>query len=243
MILAFSRPRAVAVLTLALLTAIPLSAATNKRHLIAPLPEVTISGVVTDATTGARVKNVVVSNGVVFSITDDQGAWTLKLPLGRPTLLTATYFAFKTQTQTVTPAAGAHADFALSPNPIITVKTTAGESVDLDYDTSKFAYIIVFIGYVKDDNANFCRPNGETWGPNKSEFRKVTGPATNVNFSPCCTLGPITTANVEMKSGEKTAVYFNDSCFGNEVDFLGRERSTGVFRYFAFKDIAEIDFP
>lgn len=243
MILAFSRPQAVAVLTLALLTAIPASAATTKRHLIAPLPEVTISGVVTDATTGARVKNVVISNGVVTSTTDDLGAWTLKLPQGRPTLLTATYFAYRTQTQTVTPTAGGHVDFALSSNPIITVKLTSGESVDFDYDSAKFAYLTVFIGYVKDDNANFCRPNGETWAPNKSEFRKVTGPSTNVNFSPCCTLGPITTANVEMKTGEKTAVYFNDSCFGNEVDFLGRERSSGTFRYYAFKDIAEIDFP
>ena len=46
-----------------------------------------------------------------------------------------------------------------------------------------------------------------------------------------------------MKSGEKSHVFFNDSCFGNEVDFLGREKSTGTYLYFRFTDIAEIDFP
>ena len=30
---------------------------------------------------------------------------------------------------------------------------------------------------------------------------------------------------------------------GNEVDFLGREKSTGTYLYFRFTDIAEIDFP
>ena len=243
MILVSRCSRAVAVLLLIAATAAPLAAATTKRHIAGPLPEITVTGTVTDASTGKPVKNVEVANGVLRSLTNDAGAYSIKLPVGRPTLLTATYFAFKTLTKTVTPAAGVTSDFALSPNPSIFVKTSAGETVDLDYDTSKFAYLEVFIGYVKDDNANFCKPDGTTWAPNKSEFNKVLGPAQNVNFSPCCTLGPITTVNVEMKSGEKTAVYFNDSCFGYEVDFLGRERSTGNFRNFAFKNIAEIDFP
>jgi hypothetical protein len=224
------------------LSTFPLAAA-GKKHIVTPLPEVSVVGKITDGSTGKPVKNVQVANGIKFTLTDETGAWELKLPANRPTLVTATHFAFKTQTNTVTPTAGGRADFILVPNPSIFLKTTAGETVDLDYDTSKFAYIIVFIGYVKDDNANFCKTDGTTWAPNKSEFVKVIGPSTNVNFSPCCTLGPITTANVEMKSGLKTQVYFADSCYGNEVSFLGRERSTGNFRYFAFKDIAEIDFP
>jgi hypothetical protein len=243
MTLVSPRSRAAALLALLIAIAAPLSAATSKRHLVSPLPQVTVSGTVTDATTGKPVKNVTVANGIVFAITDDAGAYTIKLPGGRPTLLTATYFAYKPFTKTVTPVSGAAFDFALSPNPSIFVKTTAGETVDLDYDTSKFAYIVVFSGYVTDNSANLCKPDGTAFGPNKSEFNKIIGPAQDVNFSPCCTKGPVTTVNVEMKTGEKTAVYFNDSCFGNEADFLGRERSTGNFRYFAFKDIAEIDFP
>src|SRR5258708_14322429 len=243
MILVSRCSRAAAVLSLIAATAAPLTAATTKRHIAGPLPDILVPGPATDAGTGKPVKNVGVANGVLRSLTNDAGVYSIKLPVGRPTLLTATYFAYKPLTKTVTPAAGVTSDFALSPNPSIFVKTSAGETVDLDYDTSKFAYLEGFIGYVKDDNAHFCKPDRTTWAPNKSEFNKVLGPAQNVNFSPCCTLGPITTVNVEMKSGEKTAVYFNDSCFGYEVDFLGRERSTGNFRNFAFKNIAEIDFP
>jgi Carboxypeptidase regulatory-like domain len=243
MILVSPRFHVAAVLCLVAATAAPLGAATSKRHLITPLPQVTVTGTVTDAVTNKPVKGVQIANGVVFSLTDDAGLYSIKLPAGRPTLLTATYFAYKPLTRTVTPSDGATFDFALASNPSIFVKTKAGETVDLDYDSSKFAYIVVFSGYVMDDSANLCKPDGSAWGPNKSEFNKIVGPATDVNFSPCCTRGPVTTVNVEMKTGEKTAVYFNDSCFGNEEDFLGRERSTGNFRYFSFKDITEIDFP
>ena len=49
--------------------------------------------------------------------------------------------------------------------------------------------------------------------------------------------------NQTRRSGQKTQAYFNDSCFGNEVDFIGRERSSGQYLYFNFTNIAEIDFP
>ena len=235
--------RVAAVLCLIAATSTPLVAATSKRHIAGPLPTAMVTGTVTDASTGKPVPNVQVANGILTTFTDASGAFFIALPAGRPTLLTATYFAYKPLTQTVTPSVGLIANFSLTPNPSIFVKTSGGETVDLDYDSSKFAYIIVFIGYVKDDHANFCLPDGSSWAPNKSEFNKLVGPALDVNFAPCCTKGPVTTANVEMKTGQKVAVYFNDSCFGNEVDFLGRERSTGNFRYFSMKTIAEIDFP
>src|SRR5882757_3891024 len=132
MILAFPRSRAVAVLALVTLTALPLAAATttSKKHLIRPVPEVTVTGVVRDASNNKPVKNVVVSNGILSSTTDDSGAWTLKLPQGRTTLLTATWFAFRTQTISITPGAGSTLNFSLTPNPIITVKTMTGESFD-----------------------------------------------------------------------------------------------------------------
>src|SRR5258708_1657003 len=212
MLLVSPRFRAAAVLCLIAATAASLGAATSKRRLITPLPQVTITGTVTDAVTNKPVKGVQIANGIVFSFTDDAGMYSIKLPGGRPTLLTATDFAYKTMTKTVTPAAGAVFDFALASNPSIFVKTTAGETFELDYDTCKFAYIIVFTGYVSDNNANFCKPDGSSWAPNKSQFIKVIDPSTDVNFSPCCTKGPLTTVNVEMKTGEEPAAYFNYSC-------------------------------
>src|SRR5258707_9975671 len=111
MILAFPRNRAIAVLALATLTALPVAAATTtKKHLIRPVPEVTVTGVVRDASNNKPVKNVIVSNGVLFSTTDDTRAWTLKLPHGPPTLLTATSYAYRTSTISVTPAAASPLD-------------------------------------------------------------------------------------------------------------------------------------
>jgi len=59
----------------------------------------------------------------------------------------------------------------------------------------------------------------------------------------CCPSGNVMSANVEMKTGDKFKVYFKDSCGGAEVDFVGREKATGLYQYFRFTDIAEIDFP
>jgi hypothetical protein len=46
-----------------------------------------------------------------------------------------------------------------------------------------------------------------------------------------------------MKNGAKMLAYFKDSCNGNDIDFLGREKSTGRFQYYRFTDINEVDFP
>lgn len=237
------RFRVLAVASLALAAVLPLSAAQHRRA-VGPLTEVTVTGIVLDSSTGQPVQGVEVVNGVLHSkATGADGKYTITLPAGRPTLLTANYFAFQPQTKTVTPAAGTTLDFSLTPNPAVTVKTVNGETYVLDYASSQFAYVIVFAGYVRDDHANLCKPGGTQWAPDKSEFKKITGPGTFVNYAPCCANAAVTSLNVEMKSGEKTQVYFNDSCFGNEPDFLGRERSTGMYRYFAFKDVASVEFP
>ena len=126
-------------------------------------------------------------------------------------------------------------------------RDTFGEIVmrktDTDIDTAQFAYLIPFSGYVRSDAGNFCKDDGTSITPDKHAIKRVIGPAVPVDNSACCKIGPIFKAQVEMKTGEKFTVYFNDSCFGNEVDFLGREKSSGNYQYFKFADIAEVDFP
>ncbi len=238
----FSRFSAAALL----MFAVPLSAAV-RLHAISPLAEVIVSGVVRDASTGAPVGGAIVHSGTSFSNqngTGPDGKYSLSLPANRPTLLTVDHFAYQSQTITFTPIKDATVDFSLTtPRPAVTVKLTSGETHVLDLGTSQFAYLIPFSGYARYDNANFCKPDGSAFAPAKTEFARILGPATSVNFSGCCTLGPVMIVNVEMKSGERTAAYFNDSCFGNEVDFIGRERSSGQYLYFNFANIAEIDFP
>jgi hypothetical protein len=123
----------------------------------------------------------------------------------------------------------------------VTVKLTSGETHVLDLGTSQFAYYIVFSGYAG-GNPNFCKPDGSQFTPAKTDIAKVIGPAALADSPACCSRGQVMAVTVELKSGDRTQAFFNDSCFGNEVDFLGRERSTGQFVYYKFTDIAEIDF-
>jgi hypothetical protein len=225
--------------------AFPLSAATRHRA-VSALPQVTITGVVRDAATGLPVPGAIVHSGSSFSNrqgTALDGKYTLTLPGGRATLITAEDFSFEPVTATLTPAAGGTLDFDLTkPRPAVTIKLINGESHVLDLGTSQFAYYVVLSGYVRFDNANLCKPDGSHIAPAKTDFVRIVGPLTPVNSSACCTLGPIMAANIELKSGEKMQAYFSESCFG-EIDFIGRERSTAQYQFFNFANIQEIDFP
>ena len=59
----------------------------------------------------------------------------------------------------------------------------------------------------------------------------------------CCDRGDVEVVDVELKSGEKSTGYFNDNCFGYQVDIIGIERSSATAKYFHFADIAEVTFP
>lgn len=226
------------------LVAFPLDAAV-RQHAVSVLSDVTITGVVRDAS-GAPVAGAIVHSGTRSSNrngTTADGKYTITVPGNRPLLITAEDFAYEPVTVIHTPVGGGTLDITLTTlRPGVTVKLSNGETHVLDLGTAQFAYLIPFSGYARFDNANFCKPDGNSIAPAKTEFARIIGPATSVNFSACCTRGPVMTLNVEMKSGEKTQVYFNDSCFGNEVDFLGRERSTGLYVYYNFTNITEILF-
>ena len=229
------------------IAAMPLAADVPGRvHPVKPLPLVTISGVVRDSVTGTPIAVAVVHSGGAFydrnNGTKENGAYTLTVPAGRPILISAEQFSYEPQTKTVVVTVGMALDFSLAPRATATVKLTDGKTYVLGLDTSSFAYVIPFSGYARFDNANFCKTDGSVFAPSKNDISKIIGPPTSVNFAPCCASGPVLSANVEMKSGEKMQVYFNDSCNGSEVDFIGRERSTGQFVFTNFLNIAEIDF-
>ena len=226
--------------------AVPLFADNGRQHVAVATPTVTIRGVVRD-NNGAPVAGAYVRSGTYSSSrnngTKADGKYSLTVPGGRPILLTIEDFAFEPVTVSMTPTADATVDFTLTiSRPTVTVKLTNDEKHVLDLGTSRFAYYIIFANYARFNNANLCKTDGSAFAPHKSEFAKIVGPFSLVNFSPCCSRGPVVTANVEMKSGEKMQVYFNESCDGSELIFLGRERATGLYDYFKFDDIAEIEF-
>jgi len=229
-----------------LIAALPLLAADKKQHAVTPVAKVTISGVVRDAATGAPVAGATVHTGSFYSDrngTAPDGKYSLTLPGGRPTTLVVEDFAYEPVTLAVVPANDAVLDLRLTTSrPTVTVKLKSGETHVLDLGSSQFGYYIVFSGYGRTDNGNFCKPDVSQFAPSKTDIAKIIGPATLADSAACCTRGQVMFVTVEMKSGEKTQAFFNDSCFGTEVDFIGRERSTGQYLYLRFTDIAELDF-
>jgi len=229
------------------IAAMPLAADVPGRvHPVRALPLVTISGVVRDSVTGTPVAVAVVHSGSAFfdrnNGTKADGAFILTVPAGRPILISAEQFSYEPQTKTVVVTAGMTVDFSLTPMATATVKQTNGDTHVLSLATSSFAYTLPFTSPARFDNANFCKTDGSAFAPSKNDISKIIGPPTSVNFGPCCASGPVLSINVEMKSGEKMLVYFTDNCGDTEVDFIGRERSTGVYVYTNFVNIAEIDF-
>jgi len=241
---------ALAATTLAVL---PLGAQTTSRHrAVAPPSNITVkvTGIISDASNGAPLAGATVTaEGHKSAPTGADGKYEILITKNRNVAITAEQFAYEPKTIAVLGTEGATANFSLSPKATVTVKLTkplgdpAKDTYILEIDSSQFAYLIPFSGYVRGDQANFCKDDGTSITPDKHDIKRVIGPAVSVDNSACCKLGPIMKAQVEMKNGDKFNVYFNDSCFGNEVDFLGREKSSGNYQYFRFTDIAEVVFP
>lgn len=229
---------------LAALVAIPLVAQTSRRRAVTPTGS--FSPVVItakDASNGVPVESATVIFGDQAFTTNVNGQVLITLPIGRPSMISISHPAFTAFSQTITAQAGGKYDVTLTSKPSVTVKTKSNGDHILDIGTAQFAYEMLFSSAVTTDKANFCKVDGSDFAPDKTEFARILGPATPASAPQCCQSGNVLSANVEMKSGAKMVVYFKDNCSGNEVDFVGREKSTGRFQYFRFTDINEIVFP
>jgi hypothetical protein len=232
-------------MAVAALMAAPVSAQVRHRATAPPLagPTGRITGTVTDAANGIAAENALVSDGSQSIRTNGKGQFALTVPVGVPSTISIDHPSFAPFTQSITASTGGTYQFALVEKASVTIKTKNGETHIVDIGTAQFAYAISFSGYVRTDNANFCKSDGSDFAPDKSEFSRVLGPAVPATAAQCCQFGSVMSANVVMKSGATLLVYFKDSCAGNEVDFVGREKATGRYQYFNFTEIAEVAFP
>jgi hypothetical protein len=224
------------------------TAPATRRHAAAPPPApvsgpaTPVTGVVKDASNGLPIQLATATYGSQTTRTNANGEFVLNLPTGAPVTVSVQHPAFLPFQKSITPAVGGKYDFGLTGQPSVTIKTVSGTTYIVDIGSAQFAYAMPFSSYVPSDTANFCKPDGSVFTPNKTEFKRIIGPATPSTLADCCE-GSLMTANAELKSGVSTAVFFKDSCHATEVDFAGREKSTGLYRYVKFTDIAEIDFP
>lgn len=224
---------------LVLAAALPLGAA-ERSHAVR-LAKITITGVVTDATTGTPVKGAQVVSGDVSAVTDDLGRYTLTVLKNAVIVVTRPGYV-TTQKE----ASAATLNFALPQTANVTVKTSGGQTLLLDIASLKFGYAQLFQGYASGDSPSLCRVNGserEHWEPAKSEIKRIIGPAHSVTAAACCDRGPVMAIDVELKSGQTATGYLEDNCFGYSVEVIGIERNTGITKFIPLTEVTEIVFP
>jgi hypothetical protein len=234
-------------LALTALMATTAAAAQARRRSVSPTgqtgPTTRIIGTALDASNSIPVENATVRSGSLTTTTDTKGQFALQLPIGQASNISIEHAAFVSFNQTITAAAGGTYQFNLTEKPSVTVKLKNDETHVLDIGTAQFSFVFGLSGGARTDVANFCKDDGTDFFPDKTTFTRIVGPAVPVTAAQCCSFGSVLSAHVEMKNGDKLLVYFKDTCSGNEVDFIGREKSTGHYAYFNFTNIAEIDFP
>jgi hypothetical protein len=204
--------------------------------------QVVVTGTVTDADTGAPVVAAEIIGGGHFGTTGNDGTFQIQLTAGSPVSLEARRTGYESTTRTVTPTSGTPVNFTLKSKPTIRVRNTAGETRILDGGTAEWAYLVPFSGYVRGKESKFCKTDGSSVTVNVDDVTKITGPSTSAT-NPCCTTGPMTGITATLRSGETTQLFFQDSCFGFSMDFLGRDHATAQFVYLKFAEIAEIVLP
>lgn len=236
-------PRVPAIALLILSLAIPSFAAGQKRRSVGPTapPVLTkINGTVVDASNGRPVVFATVAAPEFSTSTDKDGKFEIDVAPG--TTLTISRSGYQTATRVV-PNNTKTIQITMTGLPTIRLKTTTNVEYELDTDSSQFAYLVPFSGYVRSDAGKFCKPDGSEFHPDRAIIKRFIGPAVSSTSDACCKDKPILRGRVELKSGETTDVFFADSCFGYEVDFIGRDHFGGDFVFLKFNDIAEIVFP
>jgi hypothetical protein len=229
------------------MAAIPAAAQTPRRRAVSPTsslgPTTKVVFTVKDASNGLAVAAATVTYAGQTQTTNTNGQASLDLPIGKSSVVSVSHIAFAPFVQTITAQVGGTFDVALTEKPSVTIKMKTNETHIVDIGTAQFANAALFSNPSRSDAGNFCKEDGSDFTPDKTEFTRIVGPGVLESAPQCCQFGKVISANVEMKSGANLKVYFKDSCSGNEIDFVGREKATGQYQYFRLTDIAEIDFP
>ena len=216
------------------------------KHNPAP-PEIvaTVSGTVLDSATGQPVRHAEVTIGSKSDRTDSAGKYRIRnVSVFAVTMdVVVERSGYQSKTMAITTSGEHVVDFRLVSLPTVSVKTTDAVTRQIDFETIRFGYTLPFAGYVAAESEDFCKPDGTAIVVDRSEMKKITGPATKADVSACCTEGQVLEVRLELKTNEVTDVTFVDSCNGYNIDLIGRNHTTGEYEYLHFTDITEIVFP
>lgn len=233
---------------ISILLALP--AAAGKRRSVKSagptLPQITatITGTVVDAGTGAPVISAEVRGGSKSSITAADGKFRLKDVSGPGGILvTVERSGYTTKSVTVTSGGDQQVTIQMSATPTVRVRKTDNTTYDLDFESLQLGYVVTFGGYSAAAFDEFCRPDGSQVTINRTEMKKITGPATKVTQASCCDAQELLKVNIQLRNGTTSDFVFHDSCFGYRIDLIGREHVNANFQYIPFSDVAEVVFP
>lgn len=241
------RISAVAILTLAF--AVPTFAkrrAVTQRSPGVPFT-VTISGTVHDAVTGAPINAVTISAGNRDDATNTQGTFELKNTQGFGYLTLVAersgYLAYNLKVNPGDPTTGL--DIRMTPTPTVAVHRSNGQTEQLDYESLTFGYPVPFSGYREAVFDDFCKlADGSKVQINKSQMKRLAGPATIASAGSCCTEGNAAKMSITLRTGEVFDAFFTDTCEERyHVDVNARDHVTGVFVHIPVTEITEIVFP
>jgi hypothetical protein len=234
------------------LIAVPTFAAGKRRAAAHPsaggqLKIALVSGTILDNVTGAPVIAARVEGGGDSDVTDKDGKFDLKnLESFQGRIdIDVTRSGYSTKRTTLT-TSGNQTGLTIRVDPTATVRVRRvdNSTFDLDFESILFGYPVAFSGYRSAEFEEFCKADGTSVTIDRSQIKRITGPAVEVNHAACCPNSPTMKVNVELKSGEKTDMYFVDACHGFfNIDLIGREHVNAKFQYLPLSQIAEIIFP
>ncbi|PYQ29569.1 MAG: hypothetical protein DMF56_11425 [Acidobacteria bacterium] len=230
--------------------ALPVVAAPKRRSVSKPITApftATVKGSVVDSTTGLPVAFATIAISNLKVTTTKEGTFELNNVngIGVNVPVVASRTGYNSDTQTIAGNGTFTLTFHLRSRPTIAVRLTNGTTVQLDDDSVKFGYLILFSGYITTTSQQFCKGDGTRVTVPITDIKKITGPSQIVTNSSCCTRlnAELQRVRVEQKSGQADDMTFKESCDGYTVDFLGHDHTTGDNVFYKFSDIAEITFP
>jgi hypothetical protein len=229
--------------------AVPSYAAGRRRAVAHPSPAVALTaeltGTITDSVTGAPINAVELTSGKRTFTTGPSGAYTLKSLSGNDKILVTVYrTGYARQTLTITQSGKQELNIQLVPQPTVRVRLTNGTTYDVDLDSILFGYPIAFSGYRSAEFEDFCKADGTQVVIDRTQIKRIIGPAMPSDNTACCPGKPTLTIGLELRSGESGQYTFSDACTGiGSIDIIARERVSAMYHYLPFSQVAEVVFP
>jgi hypothetical protein len=240
-------------LVAAVLAAVPAvsTQAAGRRRAVTP-PSATgkltaeISGTVVDDVTGHPVASARVTAGGRSDTTDSAGKYQIKNITSYHGVINVevSRSGYTTKKQTLTTGGVQTLTVRLVSAPTVHVRKVDNSAFDVDLDSVQFGYPVAFSGYRSAEYEDFCNASGVPVVVDRTEIRRIIGPAVMVDNATCCPGAQTLKVTVELKTGQTTDMFFVDACNGfPNIDLIGRDHNTGKFEYTPFAQIAEVVFP